>query len=347
MLDGLPDPVLTLDERAVVVFANDAARMLLDGDNRVVTGRALSSLLRQPGLLAAIGAVIDGEPARQIEITLAGQVERFVEAWVEPLSGAHGARVLVVMRDMTVVRRGEGVRAGFVANVSHELRTPLASLLGFIETLRGPAADDRAAQGRFLAMMDEQAARMARLVDDLLSLSRIEMNEHQLPATEVALPTLLQSLVDQLAPQAAQAQVTVTIDAAPTLPAVQGDGDDLARLFQNLIENAIKYGRKSSTVTVTVGAGENVVTVTVADQGEGIAPEHLPRLTERFYRVDAARSRALGGTGLGLAIVKHIVNRHQGRLKIESEVGVGSRFIVVLPVATPSEDGSATVTELQ
>ncbi|MHA1572195.1 MAG: PAS domain-containing protein, partial [Alphaproteobacteria bacterium] len=127
MLDGLPDPVLTLDERAVVVFANDAARMLLDGDNRVVTGRALSSLLRQPGLLAAIGAVIDGEPARQIEITLAGQVERFVEAWVEPLSGAHGARVLVVMRDMTVVRRGEGVRAGFVANVSHELRTPLAS----------------------------------------------------------------------------------------------------------------------------------------------------------------------------------------------------------------------------
>ena len=267
MLDGLPDPVLTLDERASVVFANDAARALLVGDDPVdgltadptpdPTGRALSSLLRHPGLLAPIGAVIDGEPGRRIEVTLAGKVDRFVEAWVEPLAGAHGALVLVVVRDMTALRRGEGVRADFVANVSHELRTPLASLLGFIETLRGPAADDRAAQSRFLTLMDEQAARMARLVDDLLSLSRIEMNEHQPPATQVVLPTLLQSLADQLATLAAQAGVTVAINAAPDLPAVQGDADDLARLFQNLIENAIKYGREGSAVTVTVTAGDN------------------------------------------------------------------------------------------
>ncbi len=357
MLDGLPDPVLTVDERAYVVFANATARTLLSGDNGVddPSGRPLSSLLRQPGLLAAIGDVINGEAGRQIEVTLTGKVDRFVEAWVEPLPGAPEGEqagvartaALVVIRDMTVVRRGEGVRANFVANVSHELRTPLASLLGFIETLRGPAADDREAQTRFLALMDEQAARMARLVDDLLSLSRIEMNAHQLPATAVALPDLLRSLAEQLAPQASHAHVTVTINAARDVPAVQGDADDLARLFQNLIENSIKYGRENSDVAVTVSAADNTVIVTVADQGEGIAPEHLPRLTERFYRVDAARSRALGGTGLGLAIVKHIVNRHQGQLKIESDVGIGSRFIVALPLAAPAGDKIETVTELQ
>lgn len=351
MLDGLPDPVLTLDRRARVVFANEAARGILlnNGGGEDPAGRALSSMLRQPGLLSTINGVIAGEPGRQIEVTLTGKVERFVEAWVEPLAGEpeRQARVLVVVRDMTAVRRGEGVRADFVANVSHELKTPLASLLGFIETLRGPAADDQAAQARFLALMDAQATRMARLVDDLLSLSRIEMNEHQPPGERLQLPLLLQSVADMLSPQTAQKNMVVAMDIAGDLPAVRGDSDDLARLFQNLIENAIKYGREGSTVTVSAVAAAEAVSVTVADEGEGIAREHLPRLTERFYRVDAARSRALGGTGLGLAIVKHIVNRHHGRLQIDSEPGVGSRFAVTLPAFRDGNGPQRTVTLLQ
>ena len=263
ILDGLPDPVLTLDGQAQVRFANKAARVLLAGDERGEdpAGRALSSMLRQPGLLSAIGQAGAGEPGQRIDVTLSGKGERFVEAWVEPLSAPAGGQpqVLVVVRDMTAVRRSEGVRADFVANVSHELRTPLASLLGFIETLRGPAADDAGAQARFLALMDTQAARMARLVDDLLSLSRIEMNEHQPAAACVELAPLLQSVADSLAPQATQKHMTVAITAAADLPAVAGDRDDLARLFQNLIENAIKYGREGSIVKVSaVGAGEAV-----------------------------------------------------------------------------------------
>ncbi len=347
ILDGLPDPVLTLDGQAHVMFANKAARALLAVDDRGKdpAGRPLSSMLRQPGLLSAIGQAGAGEPGQRIDVTLAGKVERFVEAWVEPLSAPDGGQpqVLVVVRDMTAVRRSEGVRADFVANVSHELRTPLASLLGFIETLQGPAADDAGAQARFLALMDAQAARMARLVDDLLSLSRIEMNEHQPAAESVALSPLLQSVADSLAPQAMEKNMAVAITVAADLPAVAGDRDDLARLFQNLIENAIKYGRAGSIVKVSAAGAGEAVSVTVSDQGEGIAREHLPRLTERFYRVDAARSRALGGTGLGLAIVKHIVNRHHGRLRIDSEPGVGSRFAVTLPVF----GDDAAVTELQ
>ncbi len=347
LLDSLPDPVLTLDNHSRVVFANLAARRLLGGGtDKDPAGRPLSSLLRQPALLETIADVAAGDErggdgegdfgptGRQIELTLSGQVERFVEAWIEPMAGAQKARVLVVIRDMTAVRRGEGVRADFVANVSHELRTPLASLLGFIETLRGPAEGDPAARIRFLALMDQQAARMARLVDDLLSLSRIEMNEHQPPGDRVALTPLLQSIADMLAPQAAQKHMQVTIAAPPDLPAALGDADDLTRLFQNLIDNALKYGRAETAVKVTAEVAGTEIVVTVADEGEGIAAEHLSRLTERFYRVDAARSRTLGGTGLGLAIVKHIVNRHKGRLQIESAAGSGSRFMISLPAVT-------------
>ncbi len=234
------------------------------------------------------------------------------------------------MRDVTALRRGEQMRADFVANVSHELRTPLTSVVGFIETLRGPAKDDPEAQARFLDLMETQSTRMTRIVNDLLSLSRIEMNEHTPPDDAVDLKQTISTVADMLAPQSHARDVTITLDLDAVDGPVVGQADELAQLFQNLIENAIKYGRAGSTVRVEGSVRDDVVAVSVIDQGEGIPREHIARLTERFYRVDTARSRDLGGTGLGLAIVKHIANRHRGDLTIQSEPGVGSTFTVTL-----------------
>jgi len=226
------------------------------------------------------------------------------------------------------------MRADFIANAGHELKTPLATLIGFIETLLGPAREDVAARERFLGIMREQAQRMARLVDDLLSLSRIELNEHVAPTDRVALAPVIDEVARGLELRAAERGIRIIRALPPDLPEVQGDRDELAQIFQNLLDNAVKYGRPHSEIEVSGGTGsEMLVRVAVADQGEGIPSEQLPRLTERFYRVDTARSRELGGTGLGLAIVKHIVNRHRGRLDIASTVGRGSTFTVWLRAA--------------
>ncbi|MGH7003408.1 MAG: sensor histidine kinase, partial [Alphaproteobacteria bacterium] len=258
---------------------------------------------------------------------------------------------LVVLHDDTARKRLDQMRADFVANVSHELKTPLASLIGFIETLRGPAAEDAEARQRFLEIMQEQAARMRRLVDDIMSLSRIELEEHQAPTGRVALLPILQNLMEALQVQALTRRISFRLDkhmADDDHLEVSGDRDQLIQVFQNLLDNAVKYGREGSAVVIAVrrAGGEKLpqrdarekrapgaVEVAVIDQGEGIPPEHLSRLTERFYRVDRGRSRQLGGTGLGLAIVKHILNRHGGRLAIESKLGQGSRFTVLLPAA--------------
>jgi two-component system phosphate regulon sensor histidine kinase PhoR len=250
---------------------------------------------------------------------------------------------ILALADVTANRRGEQMRADFIANVSHELRTPLASLIGFIETLRGPARDDPAAHARFLAIMHDQAARMSRLVSDLLSLSRIELDEHRPPTGHVDLARVLAAVSDALRPQAAERGIKIVLDLAADLPAVPGDEDQLAQVFQNLVVNAIQYAGANTEVTMRahlaspapnqVGGPGGAIAVAVIDRGEGIERRHLPRLTERFYRVDAARSRAVGGTGLGLAIVKHVMSRHRGALAIESEPGKGSTFTVYLPVA--------------
>jgi two-component system phosphate regulon sensor histidine kinase PhoR len=234
------------------------------------------------------------------------------------------------MHDVTALRRAEQMRADFVANVSHELRTPLTSLVGFIETLRGPAKDDTAAQARFLDLMETQSTRMTRIVNDLLSLSRIEMNEHTPPSDAVDLKQTIATVADLLAPQSRARNVGVELALDALILPVMGQADELAQLFQNLIENAIKYGRDGSNVRVEATIQDDTARISVIDQGEGIAREHISRLTERFYRVDTARSRELGGTGLGLAIVKHIANRHRGELTIQSEPGVGSTFTVTL-----------------
>ena len=233
------------------------------------------------------------------------------------------------------------MRTEFVANVSHELKTPLASLLGYIETLQGPAREDAEAQARFLGIMDEQARRMARLVDDLLSLSRIEMAEHSRPTERVSVDGLLNEVARLLEPQAAMRKVNIALEVAEDLAPLTADRDQLAEVFENLIGNAIRYGREGGEVRVTARQEPaGYVTVSVEDEGEGIPAEHIPRLTERFYRVDAARSRERGGTGLGLAIVKHIVSRHRGRLAIESEPGRGSRFSVIVPAEPAMESAT-------
>jgi two-component system, OmpR family, phosphate regulon sensor histidine kinase PhoR len=233
------------------------------------------------------------------------------------------------------------MRADFVANAGHELKTPLASLVGFIETLLGAARDDAAARERFLGIMRGEAGRMTRLVDDLLSLSRIELNEHVAPTSRVALTPLIEQVADALELRAADRGMRLSLAVPEDLPDVQGDEDELAQVFQNLIDNAIKYGKPQTEITIAARVAEqrpaanSLVRIAVTDRGDGIPSEHIPRLTERFYRVDTARSRELGGTGLGLAIVKHILKRHRGRLEISSTLGVGSTFTVVLQSAAP------------
>ena len=250
-----------------------------------------------------------------------------------------GGRILIQIRDLTAVRRAEEMRADFVANASHELRTPLAAVSGFIDTLRGHARNDAEARDRFLEIMNVEAARMRRLIDDLLSLTRIELNEHNPPAGVVDVVAVAKGAAQALSPLAQNDDIG--IDFAPQEPLFAvGDRDELTQVFQNLVHNAIKYGREKSTVRISFGRVESgsrreggQVFVAIEDEGEGIPREAIPRLTERFYRVDVKRSRERGGTGLGLAIVKHILNRHQGRLQIESTPGVGSTFTVFLPAA--------------
>jgi two-component system phosphate regulon sensor histidine kinase PhoR len=335
VIDALPEAVFVVDQGARIVAVNAKARVVLPTLRR---GEPLTRGLRSPDVLDALNRVLEGGgPEKAIWVERL-PVECWFEVYIAPLrlNGSQTAAV-ASLRDLTEARRVERMRVDFVANASHELRTPLASLLGFVETLQGPAKDDAQARVRFLAIMREQAQRMARLVDDLLSLSRIEQHLHLRPDTPVDLTMLVAHIVDTLTPIAEDNGLTLSVDLTPTV-IVPGDRDELARVVENLIENAIKYGHPekdgaSGSVEISLRASGADAILTVRDHGPGIAPEHLPRLTERFYRVDAGKSRSKGGTGLGLAIVKHIVLRHRGKLAIESALGRGATFRVFLPVA--------------
>ena len=342
IVDGLPDPLVCLDRQRRIVRTNLAAALLLGSPGG--SERDVSTVLRQPQLLAAIDALLetgaDGNFARPdqsvVDLVLDGPPELDMVAHLRrlPRAAADGSLALIVLHDTTALRRAERMRADFVANASHELKTPIAGLAGFIETLRGPAREDAAARERFLGIMAEQADRMRRLVDDLLMLSRIEQHEHARPAAAVDLDRVLRSVLDLLQLKASSRKVRIEIDLAPDLPHAIGDHDELIIVFQNLIDNALKYARPETSVRVEARpSGKDRVAVAVRDEGDGIPAAHLPRLTERFYRVDTARSRQLGGTGLGLAIVKHVVNRHRGRLDIRSAPGKGSTFTVTLPAS--------------
>ena len=327
LVQRLPDPLITLDATRQVQRTNDAAR--------VAFGPGIGAVLRHPGLRGALDRAQADGLVQSAELSLIAPMAREVLATVIPLERplADGGRFVVVLSDRTRERMVERMRADFVANASHELRTPLTSLIGFIDTLRGPAADDPPAQSRFLGIMAEQAQRMNRLIDDLLSLSRIELNEHQPPAARVEVAALLRRVIEVFEPRLEARRIRLELVVPETLPAVIGDPDQLDQVLQNLLDNAIKYGRDGGTLRVTAQAVAGHVSVAVGDDGAGVPRAQLPRLTERFYRADKHRSRAVGGTGLGLAIVKHIVSRHRGRLTIESTEGVGTTVTFTLPLA--------------
>ncbi len=337
LVAGLPDPVVALDRDGRVLALNERARALAPALRQ---GEPVSFALRMPDLIEAIGRAMTGEEQRVVYFERV-PMDRWYETVVMPVKREPNATrpdlVLMTFHDLTPLRRVEEMRADFVANASHELRTPLAALLGFIETLQGSAREDPKARERFLAIMQEQARRMARLIDDLLSLSRIELNAHRRPDTPVDLVPIVRQVVDGLETLARDRGVAVNIEAADALT-VLGDHDELVRIFENLVENALKYGAAGRRVDIKLGLGtsadgEPEALVSVCDYGPGISPEHLPRLTERFYRVDVTESRAQGGTGLGLALVKHILNRHRGRLTIDSAPGAGATFTIHLPTA--------------
>ena len=374
LADGLPDPVLMIsgqdrDDYAGrrILFANKAARELL---RLPAESALLVAAVRNPEVLEVVDEALFGGIAGQAEYEAGGVQERFWRAVAKPLApGPDGARrALLALRDETDARRNERMRADFLANASHELRTPLASLAGFIDTLRGHAKDDPAARERFLGIMASQAWRMARLIEDLMSLSRIELNEHIRPSDSVDIALAVTDVMDALAPQAREAGVAFEADLCARGEAVVvGDRDQIVQVVQNLIDNGIKYAGRGGRVRVELErgvtaeaastlrtphasrlslltpdhSGDRYAVLRITDSGPGIKREHLPRLTERFYRVEGQKSGERLGTGLGLAIVKHIMNRHQGGMAVESVEGEGATFLVYFPLPQVQAQESA------
>ncbi len=330
LLEHLPLAILRIDRESAVRFANPIAAELF---GRLPALPFHAAALRAPKLLAAIEEARAEGLAVTVEFALMRGAELHLRAHLRPAAGD----VVVLIEDITQSRRSEQLFRDFVANASHELKTPLASISGIIETLQGHARDDPEAAERFLGIMATQTERMRRLVEDMLSLNRIEQNERVPPRTPQSLAEIVEETVEALAPVAEAAGIDLQADLAGAEVAVLGSREELSQVFQNLVDNAIKYGRAGDSVAVrALPAGPETggrVGIAVVDTGPGIARTHLPRLTERFYRVSVPHSRARGGTGLGLAIVKHVLSRHRGQLEIESEEGRGSRFTVWLPVA--------------
>lgn len=344
LIDGFPLPLILTGAGEVVASSSQSARALFPG---LSAGRPVSLAIRDPDYLAALDAILrDGVPRFVI---LGEGSPNALRALLRRLQGGPEPCVVTAIEDLAEQRAVERMRVDFIANASHELRTPLASLLGFIETLQGPARQDEAARERFLAIMREQAGRMARLIDDLLSLSRAELRAHQQPTSLIDLRHIVGEIVDSLGLSARERGVELRACTPEGPMTIRGDRDDLLRLVENLVENAVRYGREGKLVEIGLSrnlAGE--IALSVTDHGPGIAAEHIPRLTERFWRADASHSRENGGTGLGLAIVKHLVLRHRARLDIESAPGKGSTFTVAFAALEGSERsslGEAPVTQ--
>ncbi|MEL6586195.1 MAG: ATP-binding protein [Pseudomonadota bacterium] len=341
MIEALSEPALLLDRNGRVLKANEIS---YEWFGRWIDGQSYVSVFRQPDLLSPVeDAYLHQRSGRARFTHSSGAVDTLFEVTVSPLVDGVSPRpvVMLVFRDVSAALEEESMRRDFVANVSHELKTPLTAVMGFIETLQGPARQDPKAQSRFLGLMAQETSRMNRLVSDLLALSRLEGSARQRPRNVVDLMALLGETVDALGPLAEQDGVDIVLTGPDAAPA-PADADQLVQVATNLIENAVKYGAQPGQVHVTVERlGREPVLkgpawlLTVRDDGGGIPAEHLPRLTERFYRVDTGRSRSEGGTGLGLAIVKHIVNRHRGRLRIESKEGRGTAVHVTLPATIP------------
>ncbi len=349
-LEAVPLPAVLVDAKARILAGNAAAVQL---NPHADNDRPLIVVFRQPSLNSAIDACLkdgqshraiythsDGPQEHRFEVTvssinLVGESEGDLDEHVSRTSGA-----LICFQDVTEGHKLDQMRREFVANVSHELRTPLTAILGFVETLQGPARNDSTATARFLGIMSAEASRMNRLVGDLLSLSRVEEVSRLRPTDPVELNQIIGAVLRNLSSMADANGSTISFTPTSETAIVGGDADQLLQVVTNLVENALKYGGENTHVDISLRSatgrtalkGDNGFEITVRDDGPGIDRVHIARLTERFYRIDSHRSREKGGTGLGLAIVKHIVNRHRGRLKIESELGKGSVFRVVLPV---------------
>ncbi|WP_408962343.1 phosphate regulon sensor histidine kinase PhoR [Neorhizobium sp. BETTINA12A] len=335
-LSALDIPAFVLGEDITVLYQNKAAEKAF---GTLSPGSHLSARLRSPGILDMVRETIATDEPNQIEHSERLPSERVYTLRIAPIDLGQPIQqssevvvqklYLLSFRDISELRRIDRMRSDFVANASHELRTPLASLRGFIETLQGPARSDPAAHERFLAIMFDQATRMSRLVDDLMSLSRLELKSHIAPDQTIDLKPLIGHVRDALVPLADDLGVEIRTHLPEGKVEVLGDRDELVQVFENLIENACKYGQEGKFVDVYLRNGaSDPVEVSVVDRGPGIPAEHVPRLTERFYRVSVADSRSKKGTGLGLAIVKHILTRHRARLIVKSEVGKGSEFTV-------------------
>jgi two-component system phosphate regulon sensor histidine kinase PhoR len=346
MAEALPDPAILLNTGGHVLFCNAPAKRLFA---TLREGSHISSVIRTPEFLDAVSAAPGQGGAVTVTYAERVPVGRRMAVTVAPLAShlENGGNILILLRDLTELERINQMRADFIANASHELRTPLASLRGFIETLQGTAKEDPEARDRFLAIMAEQASRMTRLIDALLSLSRVEMNAHVPPSGLIDLNEVLAHARDTLEPLAKSNELKLEMVSFGAPAIVRGDRDELVQVLQNLVHNALKYGANGGKVRLEAkrlasrGRQGARYAIAVIDQGPGIAPEHLPRLTERFYRIEA-QSKEKVGTGLGLAIVKHILNRHRGELAITSKPGKGSTFTVILSaVQRPSEQVAA------
>jgi two-component system phosphate regulon sensor histidine kinase PhoR len=349
MAEALPDPTILLNATGQVLFCNAPAKRLFE---TLREGSHISSVIRTPEFLDAVSAAPRQGSAVTVTYAERVPVGRRMAVTVAPLASQSetGGNILILMRDLTELERINQMRADFIANASHELRTPLASLRGFIETLQGTAKEDPKARDRFLAIMGEQASRMTRLIDALLSLSRVEMNAHVPPSGLIDLNEVLEHARDTLEPLAKSNELRIEVEGFGRPAIVRGDRDELVQVLQNLVHNALKYGANGSKVRLEAkrlaphGRQGTRYAIAVIDQGPGIAPEHLPRLTERFYRIEA-ESKDKGGTGLGLAIVKHILNRHRGELLIASKPGKGSTFTIVLNAASEGRSERAAAAE--
>lgn len=343
LVDTLPDILIMINDDKKVVRTNRAARAIF-GQN--LAGQYLKDVIANPYLIDAISSVIQDLKGREIEFRIEDPVVRDFLAIIErfPVPTAGGISTVITMNDITELKSVEQMRADFVANASHELRTPLASIKGFVETLLGPAKDDEQAREEFLKIMLDQADRMQQLIGDLLSLSKIEMNAHSVPTDPTDLGSIVRKEIEHHKRAAAAKNQRLAVTIQDNLPQVKGETNELTQVVHNLVSNAIKYGYADSDVTVSLKVTaelpqdlnmrnlSRVVCLSVKDQGDGIPKQHLPRLMERFYRVDSARTRQVGGTGLGLAIVKGIVTRHRGAITVDSVVGEGSVFTVYLPI---------------
>jgi two-component system, OmpR family, phosphate regulon sensor histidine kinase PhoR len=347
VVDAIADPAIVIDPRGTILHFNPQSADLYP---RARPGFSITTIVRTPELLTAIEEVRSGKGPIVVQlhdrVPMTRRLSAICSAIVSEDPQAGVPAILIIVRDVTDQEKHAKMRTDFIANASHELRTPLASLKVIVETLQGPARNDPAARDRFISMMTAQTSRMARLIDDLLSLSRAEMKEHLPPRDRVELRELLEWVGQSMEPLAHANGVELTFTCAEIDAAwVRGERDELAQVVLNLVQNAIKYGGSPGKVRIALDLAANPgettshAVVSVTDTGPGIAPEHIPRLTERFYRVNVAASREKGGTGLGLAIVKYIVNRHRGELVIESKKGVGSRFLVRIPLLDAAQSG--------